>query len=205
MATTLRFDGCVCPGKTSRSRSDARGCSLRWNLSPSTYPLPCGGSVTEPPPHFVRARARRRGWMMTNPPTSPEQLPLLHARPPMTAGTPNGSPPRSRQNSPPPPGETYESAWRQWARWCHGRGISPLPAPPESAEAGLHFSTLDCYCSGIAHRHHQEGLTDPTADVLVRRVRRELRRILGFWGLASPTIETVRSSSGRSATGALLA
>lgn len=66
-----------------------------------------------------------------------------------------------------------------------------MPAPPEAiaaflaerAEAGVHFSTLDCYCycycSGIAHRHRQEGLADPTADFLVRRVRRGLRRILG--------------------------
>lgn len=83
--------------------------------------------------------------------------------------------------------ETYAIAWRQWERWCSGRDINPLPAPPEAiaaflaerAEAGVHFSTLDCYCSGIAHRHRQEGLADPTADFLVRRVRRGLRRILG--------------------------
>ncbi len=83
--------------------------------------------------------------------------------------------------------ETYACGWRQWERWCHGRGIDPLPAPPEAvavflterAEAGVQFSTLDCYCSGIAYRHRQERLSDPTADFLVRRVRRGLRRILG--------------------------
>ena len=83
--------------------------------------------------------------------------------------------------------ETYECAWRQWDRWCRGRGIDPLPAPPkalaaflaERAEAGLTFGTLDGYCSGIAHRHHQEGLADPTANVVVRQVRRGLRRIMG--------------------------
>jgi len=83
--------------------------------------------------------------------------------------------------------ETYACGWRQWARWCEGRGISPLPAQPEAlaaflaerAEAGLHFTTLDAYCSGIAHRHGQEGLPDPTAHVVVRRVRRGLRRIMG--------------------------
>jgi hypothetical protein len=83
--------------------------------------------------------------------------------------------------------ETYACGWRQWARWCQGRGINPLPAPPEAlaaflaerAEAGLHFTTLDAYCSGIAHRHGQEGLSDPTAHVVVRRVRRGLRRIMG--------------------------
>jgi len=83
--------------------------------------------------------------------------------------------------------ETYACGWRQWERWCQGRGLNPLPAPPEAiaaflterAEAGVHFTTLDCYCSGIAYRHRQEGLADPTADFLVRRVRRGLRRILG--------------------------
>jgi integrase len=83
--------------------------------------------------------------------------------------------------------ETYACGWRQWERWCNGRGITALPAPPEAiaaflterAEAGVHFTTLDCYCSGIAYRHRQEGLSDPTADFLVRRVRRGLRRILG--------------------------
>lgn len=83
--------------------------------------------------------------------------------------------------------ETYACGWRQWERWCRGRAIPPLPTPPEAiaaflaerAEAGVHFSMLDCYCSGIAYRHRQEGLADPTADFLVRRVRRGLRRILG--------------------------
>jgi integrase len=124
---------------------------------------------------------------MTNPPTSPEQLPLFRARAPLTAGDAERIATAIEAELAASTRETYECAWRQWARWCHGRGISPLPAPPEAlaaflaerAEAGLHFSTLDCYCSGIAHRHHQEGLADPTADVLVRRVRRGLRRILG--------------------------
>jgi integrase len=81
----------------------------------------------------------------------------------------------------------YAGAWRQWERWCRGRGLDPLPAEPEAlaaflterAEAGLTFGTLDGYCSGIAHHHRQHGLPDPTADVLVRRVRRGLRRLLG--------------------------
>ena len=81
----------------------------------------------------------------------------------------------------------YASAWRQCERWCRGRGLDALPAAPEAlaayqtdrAEAGLTFGTLDGYRSGIAHRHHQESLSDPTADVVVRRVRRGLRRIMG--------------------------
>jgi hypothetical protein len=49
----------------------------------------------------------------------------------------------------------------------------------ERAESGICFGTIDGYCSAIAHRHHHEGLPDPTADVVVRRVRRGLRRIMG--------------------------
>jgi integrase len=82
---------------------------------------------------------------------------------------------------------TYAAGWRTWERWCQGRGFDALPAPPqalaaflaERAESGLTFGTLDGYCSAIAHRHQQDGLPDPTADVVVRRVRRGLRRIMG--------------------------
>ena len=82
---------------------------------------------------------------------------------------------------------SYLLAWRHWEAWCRGRGIGALPTVPESlaaflaerAESGLCFGTLDGACSAIAHRHQQEGLPDPTADVLVRRVRRGLRRIMG--------------------------
>ena len=81
----------------------------------------------------------------------------------------------------------YASAWRQWEIWCEGRGIAALPATPEAiaaflterAETGLCYGTLDGAWSAIAHRHHQDGLPDPTADVVVRRVRRGLRRIMG--------------------------
>jgi integrase len=63
----------------------------------------------------------------------------------------------------------------------------PLPADPgslaayltERAEAGLCNGTADGDCAAIAHRHYQEGLGDPTAAAVVRRVRRGLRRILG--------------------------
>jgi integrase len=81
----------------------------------------------------------------------------------------------------------YASAWRVWETWCRRRGIAALPAAPEAlaaylaerAESGICFGTLDGACSAIAHRHHQEGLPDPTAHVVVRRVRRGLRRIMG--------------------------
>lgn len=82
---------------------------------------------------------------------------------------------------------TYASGWRSWEAWCRRRGLVPLPADPdalaayitERAEAGLCNGTLDGDSAAIAHRHRQEGLSDPTAAAVVQRVRRGLRRILG--------------------------
>jgi hypothetical protein len=81
----------------------------------------------------------------------------------------------------------YASAWRQWDTWCRGRELVARHAAPEAlaahlaerAEPGICFGTLDGYCAAIGHRHLQEGLSDPTAEVVVRRVRRGLRRIMG--------------------------
>lgn len=124
---------------------------------------------------------------MTTPPTGSAEPPLTPARVGLTALDAERITVAVEAELAATTRETYACGWRQWERWCSGRGIDPLPAPPEAvaaflaerAEAGVHFSTLDCYCSGIAHRHRQEGLADPTADFLVRRVRRGLRRILG--------------------------
>jgi integrase len=82
---------------------------------------------------------------------------------------------------------SYRSSWRNWAAWCHVRNVPAIPAAPqalaayltERAESGVCFGTLDGACSAIAHRHHQEGLADPTAEAVVRRLRRGLRRIMG--------------------------
>lgn len=90
---------------------------------------------------------------------------------------------------------TYASGWRSWETWCRRRGLPSLPADSdalaayltERAEAGLCSGTLDGDCAAIAHRHHQEGLGDPTAAAIVRRVRRGLRRILGTAPRRRPT------------------
>lgn len=124
---------------------------------------------------------------MTNPLIRLEELPLPDFRAGLTATDAERIATAIEAELAPSTRETYACGWRQWDRWCEGRGIAPLPAPPEAlaaflaerAESGLHFSTIDAYCSGIAHRHHQEGLPDPTAHVVVRRVRRGLRRIMG--------------------------
>ncbi len=124
---------------------------------------------------------------MTTPPITPAEAPLTPARVALTALDAERIAAAVDAELAASTRETYACGWRQWERWCRGRGINPLPAPPEAiaaflterAEAVVHFTTLDCYCSGIADRHRQEGLSDPTADFLVRRVRRGLRRILG--------------------------
>lgn len=124
---------------------------------------------------------------MTTPLTDPAEPPLTHARVGLTATDAERIATAVEAELAASTRETYACGWRQWEHWCQGRDINPLPAPPEAiaaflaerAQAGVHFSTLDCYCSGIAYRHRQDGLADPTADFLVRRVRRGLRRILG--------------------------
>jgi integrase len=123
---------------------------------------------------------------MTHPPTSPV-LDSTPSHAALTASDAERIATAIEAELAPSTRQMYAGAWRQWERWCHGRGLNALPASPEALaafltdrdEAGLTFGTLDGYCSGIAHRHHQEGLPDPTADFVVRRVRRGLRRIMG--------------------------
>jgi integrase len=123
---------------------------------------------------------------MTHPPTSPV-LDSTPSHAALTASDAERIATAIEAELAPSTRQLYAGAWRQWERWCHGRGLNALPASPEAlaaflterAEAGLTFGTLDGYCSGIARRHHQEGLPDPTADFVVRRVRRGLRRIMG--------------------------
>jgi integrase len=124
---------------------------------------------------------------MTNPLTTPESHSLPMAGVALTVDDAEHIAAAVEAELAPGTQAMYAGSWRVWERWCQGRSIAPLPAPPEAlaaflaerATTGLTFGTLDAYCSGIAHRHHQEGLADPTADFLVRRVRRGLRWIMG--------------------------
>jgi integrase len=124
---------------------------------------------------------------MTNPSSTFIVPAEAHSRPTLTAGDAQRIASAIEAELAPGTRGMYSNGWRQWERWCRERGINPLPAAPEAlaaflaerAESGLTFGTLDGYCSGIAYRHHQEGLSDPTAHVVVRRVRRGLRRIMG--------------------------
>ena len=81
----------------------------------------------------------------------------------------------------------YASAWHRWEAWCDARGITAMPSHPdafaaylaERAEEGLTYASIDVACCAVAYRHRQHGLSDPTTDPTVRRVRRGLRRIIG--------------------------
>jgi len=107
---------------------------------------------------------------MTTPPITPEEPPLTLAHVPLTATDAERIATAVEAELAASTRETYDRGWRQWERWCRGRDIQPLPASPEAiaaflaerAEAGVRFSTLDCYCSGIAHRHRQ-ALRSPAA------------------------------------------
>src|ERR671911_1855703 len=155
-------------------------------LDPPPKTLLSGGSLSQPQPTFACAWARRREWAMTHPPTSPV-LDSTPSHAALTASDAERIATAIEAELAPSTRQMYAGAWRQWERWCHGRGLNALPASPEAlaaflterAEAGLTFGTLDGYCSGIAHPHHQEGRPDPTADFVVRRVRRGLRRVKG--------------------------
>jgi hypothetical protein len=71
----------------------------------------------------------------------------------------------------------YAHAWRQWERWCAGRGIPALPGDPlalcayltERAEAGKATGTLDMSCTAIRHVHRMCDLDDPVASVVCRQ------------------------------------
>lgn len=81
----------------------------------------------------------------------------------------------------------YAYTWGQWARWCAGRGLTPLPGDPaalcayltERAEAGIAMASIDGDCCAIRHVHRMHELPDPVASETVREVRIGLRRTYG--------------------------
>lgn len=82
----------------------------------------------------------------------------------------------------------YDCAWNQWTRWCKQRGLPALPATPESvaaylaerADTGACCGTIDMACNAISYRHRRAELANPIDDPTLRRVRRGLRRIIGY-------------------------
>lgn len=82
----------------------------------------------------------------------------------------------------------YAYTWGQWARWCAGRRLTPLPGDPaalcayltERAEAGIAMGSLDLACTAIRHVHRMHEVPDPVASETVRQVRLGLRRTYGI-------------------------
>lgn len=81
----------------------------------------------------------------------------------------------------------YAYLWGQWARWCAGRGLTPLPGDPaalcafltERAANGIAVVSLNLTCTAIRHVHRMHELPDPVASETVRQVRLGLRRTYG--------------------------
>lgn len=82
----------------------------------------------------------------------------------------------------------YQADWADFAGWCAGRGLDPLPAWPETvgnyltdlAAAGLSSSTLARRVAAIRSAHLAAGHeTSPTASAHVRRLVGGLRRLSG--------------------------
>lgn len=82
----------------------------------------------------------------------------------------------------------YRSDWAIFERWCHARGIQPLPAAPEAvavflgsqASDGSTPATLTRRVAAIRYFHIIVGITDsPTASEIVRSTMKGIRRTLG--------------------------
>ena len=82
----------------------------------------------------------------------------------------------------------YRSDWKQFERWCVERGISALPATPDSIavylsdRAGiLKTSTLEHHLSAIAKAHKTAGHPSPVKDnPLIAETLKGIKRIHGM-------------------------
>jgi site-specific recombinase XerD len=81
----------------------------------------------------------------------------------------------------------YRSDFRIFEAWCRGRGVSALPATPETVaafltsdvEAGSRPSTLGRRVAAIRYGHKLAGQPVPTDDERVKATMRGIRRSLG--------------------------
>ncbi len=83
--------------------------------------------------------------------------------------------------------KAYRADFAAFTRWCNARGVTPLPATPETvaaylaseAEAGRKPSTIGRRCSAIGHAHKLAGLEPPTNSEKVRSTFGGIRRAVG--------------------------
>jgi site-specific recombinase XerD len=81
----------------------------------------------------------------------------------------------------------YATDWRLFSEWCDQRGLSSLPAAPETLAlyltdlAGLRsMATMARRLTAIGQAHRTAGVESPTSDPTVRRVSKGIRRTFGM-------------------------
>jgi len=83
--------------------------------------------------------------------------------------------------------KAYMSDFQIFGLWCQDRGMTVLPAAPESVAAYLAYeaargtkpSTIGRRCAAIRYLHSIKSLPNPTADERVKAVVRGIRRTIG--------------------------
>jgi len=81
----------------------------------------------------------------------------------------------------------YRADWADFARWCDGVGLCPLPAAPTTlatylaqlADAGKKVSTIRRRLAAVAYAHKLKGLVPPSDAETVRAVLSGIRRKIG--------------------------
>lgn len=81
----------------------------------------------------------------------------------------------------------YAADFRDFGRWCAGRGLPALPADAGTVAAylsalagsGLRAATIGRKVAAIGYRHRIDGHPSPTANEGVRAVMRGIRRTIG--------------------------
>jgi Phage integrase, N-terminal SAM-like domain len=79
---------------------------------------------------------------------------------------------------------SYSSSFRLFEKFCRSRGVSSLPATPETvaaflaaeAEAGKKPATIGRRCSAIGYAHKLAGHGSPTASETVKATVRGIER-----------------------------
>jgi len=90
----------------------------------------------------------------------------------------------------------YARDFARFSRWCDERGLSSLPATPETvanfashrADEGRKLNTIRREVAAIARQHKQCGLESPTADVGVKETLSGIAREIGSMVDKAPPI-----------------
>jgi site-specific recombinase XerD len=81
----------------------------------------------------------------------------------------------------------YRADFDAFTSWCAARGVSPLPATPETvagflasqAEAGFAAATIGRRISAISYAHRLAGHETPTNSTIVKTTLKGIRRTIG--------------------------